>query len=115
MTSSVEIYLHNAILKSSIRLAKKTFPETIHVNLCKNDSRKTWKIINDLIWNRKEKTSPTYFKDEHVMVTDKLEIAYKFNLYFTNIGSNLAKDIHSSTNKDFASYLTKVDENIRYY
>ena len=79
---------------------------------CKNDSRKTWKTINDLISYRKEKTSPTYFKDEHVIVTDKLEIANKFKLYFTKIGSNLAKDIHSSTNKDFASYFIKVDENI---
>ena len=41
-----------------------------------------------------------------------MEIANKFNLYFTNIGSNLAKDIHGSTNKDFTSYLIKVDENI---
>ena len=79
-------------------------------NTCKNDSRKTWKTINDLISNRKEKTSQIYFKDEHVIVTDKLEIANKFNLYFTNIGSNLAK--YRSTNKEFASYLIKVDENI---
>ena len=56
--------------------------------------------------------APTYFKDEHVIVTDTLEIANKLNLYFTNICSNLAKDIHSSTNKDFASYLIKVEENI---
>ena len=41
-----------------------------------------------------------------------MEIANKFNLYITNIGSNLAKDVHSSTNKDFTSYLIKVDENI---
>ena len=102
---------YNAILKSSIRLAKKTY-FLQQFNTCKNDSRKTWKTINDLISNRKEKTSPTYFKDEHVIVTDKLEIANKFNLYFTNIGSNLAKDIHSSTNKDFTSYLIKVDENV---
>ena len=95
---------YNAILKSSIRLAKNTY-FLQQFNTCKNDSRKTWKTINDLISNRKEKTSPTYFKDEHVIVTDKLEIANKFNLYFTNIGSNLAKDIHSSTNKDFTSYL----------
>ena len=60
MTSSVEIYLHNAILKSSIRLAKKTY-YLKQFNTCKNDSRKTWKTINDLISNRKEKTSPTYF------------------------------------------------------
>ena len=102
---------YNAILKSSIRLAKKTY-FLQQFNTCKNDSRKTWKTINDLISNRKEKTSPTYFKDEHVIVTDKLEIANKFNLYFTNIGSNLAKDIHSSTNKDFTSYLIKIDENV---
>ena len=101
---------YNAILKSSIRLAKKTY-FLQQFNTCKNDSRKTWKTINDLISNRKEKTSPTYFKDEHVIFTDKLEIANKFNLYFTNIGSNLAKDIHGSTNKDFTSYLIKVDEN----
>ena len=105
---------YNAILKSSIRLAKKTYVMK-QFNTCKNDSRKTWKNINDLISNRKVKTSPTYFKDEHVMVTDKLEIANKFNLYFTNIGPNLAKDIHITTTKNFASYLIKVDENINQF
>ena len=49
------------------------------------------------------------------MVTDKLEIANKFNLYFTNIGPNLAKDIHITTTKNFASYLIKVDENINQF
>ena len=105
---------YNAILKSSIRLAKKTYVMK-QFNTCKNDSRKTWKNINDLISNRKVKTSPTYFKDQHVMVTDKLEIANKFNLYFTNIGPNLAKDIHITTTKNFASYLIKVDENINQF
>ena len=57
-------------------------------NTRRNDSRKT---INDLLSNRKEKTSPTHFKDKQVIVTDKLEIANKLNLYITNIGSNLAK------------------------
>ena len=46
-------------------------------------------------------------KVRNVMVTDKLEIANKLNLYFNNIGSNLAK-VYIIMNKEFASYLIRL-------
>ena len=54
---------------------------------------------NDILSNHKPKTSPDYFLVEQSKVTDNLEIANNFNLYFTNIGINLAKDIQTNVKK----------------
>ena len=51
-----------------------------------------WKIINEIL-SRHKTSFPKYFKDSDLIVTDKSEIVNKFNAYFTNIGSNLAKNI----------------------
>ena len=41
------------------------------------------------------------------MATGATNIAYKFNEYFTNIGSQPARSVHASNNIPFHSYLTK--------
>ena len=38
-------------------------------------------------------------------MTDDIQIANKFNTFFTNIGLNLASNINIQSNKNYASYL----------
>ena len=50
----------------------------------KNNLRKSWEIIKDVI-NKKKKVDLTdMFNIEDVMVTDKLEIALNFNKCYLN-------------------------------
>ncbi len=51
---------------------------------------KTWSTI-DIILNkfRKTKSFPDAIKEDDRPISDKMEIAHKFNIYFTKIGSNL--------------------------
>ena len=48
---------------------------------------------------------PEFFEIDGNKVYDKKEIANKFNSYFTNIGPQLARDIHDVTGKNFENYL----------
>ena len=96
----IHLKTFNTILKRSIRI------------VCKNDSRKTWKNIIDILLNHRPKTSPNHILVEQSKVTDKLEIANNFNLYFTNIGIGLAKDIQTNvdTMKDNVFIFQDVNE-----
>ena len=69
----------------------------------------TWKQIKDILNKSKNKnTFPSFFRDEqNNIITDKYEIANKFNLFFSSVGSKLAKSIKSITNKSFKDYLIK--------
>ena len=52
----INLKTFNTILKRSIRIAKKTYYAQ-QLKVCKNDSRKTWKNINDILSNHRPKTS----------------------------------------------------------
>ena len=41
------------------------------------------------------------------MITDKVSIANKFNVFFTNIGEKIAKGINYDGNKNYGHYLNK--------
>ena len=41
------------------------------------------------------------------MITDKVNIANKFNVFFTNIGEKIAKGINYDGNKNYGHYLNK--------
>ena len=52
----------------------------------------TWKLINEIINERKIKSSiPDSFKENEQIISDAKEIANKFNDYFVNVGPNLAE------------------------
>ncbi len=56
--------------------------------------RKIQKTINEVISKTKKKRDfPEYFKDENDQINDKLQIANKFKIYFTDIGKKLARQI----------------------
>ncbi len=67
---------------------------------------KMWLTINDILnKSRKKKTFPEVFMEDGKSINEKIEIANKFNLYFTEIGANLAEKIVAPTNKSFRNYL----------
>ena len=104
-TLKINLNTYNNILKNSMRLAKKIYYQQIFVKF-KNDIRATWKTINEILSRTKRKRSfPSFFKDGDNFITDKVNIANKFNLFFTNIGTHLSNKINLPTNKSFNDYL----------
>ncbi len=68
--------------------------------------RKIWKTINEVISKTKKKRAfPEYFKDENDQINDILQIANKFNIFFTDIGKKLARQIKKPGNKKYSDYL----------
>ena len=57
--------------------------------------------------NRKDTdtTYPEFFEINGVKIMDKIEIANKFNQYFTNIGPDLANNISHSSEKEVDDFL----------
>ena len=56
----------------------------------KNNLKKTWVVIKDLI-NKKSSKASSRFYIENVCTTNKQTIADGFNSHFVNIGPTLAK------------------------
>ena len=72
----------------------------------KNDLKATWNLLNEVINNKKSKSSlPLSFKIDDKLTSDPMDIANGYCKYFTNIGPNLANKI-PMTNTSFSSFLT---------
>ena len=68
--------------------------------------KSTWRLLNEVINNRKSRNSvQSSFFIDNKEIPDPMEIANHFCDFFTNIGSNLAKMIPSSTSC-FRSFLS---------
>ena len=59
---------------------------------CKDDRKKTWKIINELRGNSKNVMKPSFIIDKK-RITDRRIIADAFNKYFTSIATKLNEGI----------------------
>ena len=80
----------------------------LRFNRIGNDIRRTWKTINEILTKNQTKNKfPTVFNDNGSMITDKVNIANKFNVFFTNIGEKIAKGINYDGNKNYRHYLNK--------
>ena len=56
-----------------------------------------------------------YFEEDGINITDKTDIANKFNNYFTSTGETIAQGIQYNGNKDYSYYLKKrVDSVFRF-
>ena len=84
--------MFNSISKTNIRVAKKHYFE-----LCS-------KIIIEIL-SKNKASKIFYFKDNGINITDKTDIANKFNTYFTSIGQTIAQWIQYDGNKDYSYYL----------
>ena len=78
----------------------------------KNNLRKSWEIINEVINKKKKVDLPDKFNIEDVMVTDKLEIALNFNNFYVNIGKNLSNDIPTNSGDPLLYIKTQVPDSI---
>ncbi len=105
----------NAILKKTIRLAKKSYYEALF-NKYKSDIKGTWKTINEILNKTKRKSKfPSYFRDGNEIVTGKIAIANHFNTFFTNIGPKLSNLINPPDNMNFQTFLKKqIDHNFSF-
>ena len=91
-------------LHSLIRKAEREhYYNLLLVN--KNNLKKTWGIMKNVINKKKQSLKPDYFLHNSNKITDKKEIATRFNDFFINIGNSLASKIPSS-NKSAESFLT---------
>ena len=60
--------------------------------------RSTWHLLYEVLNNKKLRPKPNpVFKVHDQEISDPMEIANRFCLYFSNIGPNLAKRIQSAT------------------
>ena len=60
----------------------------------KNNLKKTWKTIDEALKKRCNTGKfPTEFIINNKSITDHKEIANQFNIFFSNIGSNLSASI----------------------
>ena len=100
---------HKNKLNHLVKLAKKNYYEKQFVNY-KNNSRMTWKTINEILNRRNEKsTLPDKFieKVSNKALTNPTAIANNFNKYFINVGPELARQIRIENNeKSFDRYLS---------
>ena len=70
--------------------------------------KKTWFTLNEILnKTTKKKSFPEFFRADGQPIHNKIFIAEKFNIFFTNIGSNLANQINKPNNINFKQYLTK--------
>ena len=77
-------------------------------NAYKRDMKKTWRTITEtLTRNKQDSELPSIFFHDNKELTNPTEIANAFNVYFANIGKNLAADIRSSisTDQSYTQYL----------
>ena len=75
-------------LNHLITISKKMHYEKLLIN-SKNDSKKTWNIINSVIGKDKKKTNlPKKLKTKYKTYTEPHKIAHELNKYFTEIGKN---------------------------
>ena len=80
-----------------LRIAKKEYYNTLLLNY-KNDLKKSWQVLNDIINKRKRKNKlPMKFKHNNTYISDPQIIANQFNKYYINVGPTLAAKIPPQT------------------
>ena len=106
INKKINLTTYNRILKQNIRLAKKQYYEICFSNY-KNDIKKTWGMIKDILNKNKQKDElPIEFSINGVLESNTVKIADEFNKYFVNIGPSLASKIVQPERNTFKDYLT---------
>ena len=97
----VNINTYNRIIKQSTRKAKTQYYNTCFIRH-QNDMKKTCLTINDLTKNKTiSSIYPEFFMLDNTKLSDKKDIANKFNEYLINIGPDLAEKIEVNNAKQF--------------
>ena len=88
-TAKNNLRVYNCILKRSIRQAKTIFYNK-EFSKCKNDSKKTWKTINEVTNRISNQSFPDSMIINQNKIIDKYSIANHLNNYFGSIGSKMS-------------------------
>ena len=78
-----------------IKNSKKNYYNS-YFETCKNDMKKTWKGIRELINSNSKNNKISQLTDNDKIINDPLDIANKFNDFFTNVGPSLENKIPKS-------------------
>ena len=94
------------LVTSQIRTAKKSYFHNL-LNSVKSDTKKTWKIINNIIRSKQinNKTEIKSISHDNEIITNSYDIASKFNSHFISIGKKISDSIDSNNLADPLSYL----------
>ena len=109
-TAHEKFKTHRRVLKHIIRYAKsKHFGHKLE--LCNGDSKKIWRVINELRGKEKRDVKPSFIVDSK-RITDRRLIANEFNKYFASLASKLNEKyvgpgIPITPIKSFCEYLPK--------
>ena len=91
-----ELDLRNHEISADIVAAKNNFYSQ-KIEEYKNDIKKTWTTINQIVNKRRSKTKyPPFFEVDGKKITDRQEMASEFNQFFSTIGQKLADEIPSN-------------------
>ena len=80
------------VLTNSLRCAKKNYYSELFES-CKNDIKKTWKAINNVLHNKKNMSPICKLNINGKEVEDPFEHANGLNDFFVNVGPSLARNI----------------------
>ena len=107
--SETEYKVYKNIFESIKHKSKKSFYSQKIIEY-KDNAKKTWNVMKELIGKtrKSEPHLPGKLLINEQEVSGKVEIANKFNTFFTNIGAELAKNIPNAS-RPFESYIKKVD------
>lgn len=93
-TRAKQNYFQNAIIKAG------------------KDGRKIWSVLKEALNINKNKIDTEHLLINNVKITDPIEIANQFNLYFTTLGTSLLDQI-PITNRNYYDFLpTRIDDTI---
>ena len=105
----------NSILKKAIREAKISYYNMMFEKY-KYDIKNTWKTISEVLSKAKrEKNTIEEIIVNGNSVKSKQNIANEFNIFFTNIGPNLANNIDTNNKRTYTSYLTNASTSNFYF
>ena len=98
--------LYKNKLTSIIRYSEKMYYNKL-LEKHKNDIKSTWRVLNCVIKkNINETCYPKEFEHNGIVISQKSEIANKFNEFFVNVGPDLAKNIKVCDNANIYDYLS---------
>ena len=108
----------NKNLKKLIKTPKYSYYSKKFVN-CNGNMRKTWQIINEIRGKSIRNIKPLFkYKDD--IITDKKEIANKFNEYYASMAENMNNSVNDEIDNSrentpsFQSYMDKQSEDSIY-
>ena len=76
---------------------------------CANDTRKTWKAINKHLRNKKPRNQSFILNENGTLISSNLDVASKFNSYFSTVASELESGIPPPTRSPL-SYVSNLSQ-----